>query len=122
MKIRTFKKLEDDVYRVSIYTEDWSEGDTLLMQKFGEPEINIGGEFGGLLGSLPPAFTLDDDLKRIKTDSPVAAAFDARDYGSADAKEFANIWADEVAERVSDAVAVLRAAVDGFTAESVEEI
>lgn len=122
MKIRTFKKLEDDVYRVSIYTEDWSEGDTLLMQKFGESEIDIGGEFGDGVGSVPPAFTLDSDLKRIKTDSPFAAAFDARDCGPTDAKSFANIWAAEIADRISDAVVVLRAAVDGFTAESVEEI
>jgi hypothetical protein len=118
MKIRTFKKLDNDVYRVSIYTEDWSEGDTLLMQKFGEPEIDLGGDFGG----SPVLFTLDNDLKRIKTDSPFAAAFDARDYGATDAKAFANVWALELSDRIAAAVATLRMAVDGFTTEQVEEI
>lgn len=121
MKIRTFKKLENDVYRVSVYTEDWSEGDTLLMQKFGEPEIDIGGHFGG----SPLLFTLDHDLKRIKTDSPFAAAFDSRDYDPAypnTARDYANVWASELADRIVAAVTALRVSVDGFTTEVVEEI
>ena len=71
MKIRTFYKLENDVYKVSINTEDWSERDVQLMEKFGEPEINLGGEFGD-----SPIFELDDNLVRIKSDSPFPVAFD----------------------------------------------
>ena len=118
MKIRTFKKLEDGIYRVSIYTEDWSEGDILLMEKFSEPEIDLGGDFG----DSPVLFTLDNDLKRVKTDSPFAAAFDARDYTAPVAKAYANLWATTISDRIAAAVATLRASVDGFTTEEVEEI
>jgi hypothetical protein len=118
MKIRTFKKLEDDVYKVTLYTEDWSEGDVKLMEKFAEPEINIGGDFG----ASPVIFSLDDNLVLIKSDSPFNVSFDSRDTDPATAKAWANLWASEVADRIVAEVVVLRANTDGFTSEAVEEV
>ena len=119
MKIRTFKKLDNQVYRVSIYTEDWSEGDTRLMTKFAEPEINLGGEFGD---SSPADFELDDNYVRIKSESPFTAAFDARDYGDTEAQAMAETWADTIATRIQEAVVALRLEEDGFTSEEVVEV
>lgn len=45
MKIRTFKFINNNVYRSSIYTEDWSQKEKDGVHKFGDPEINLGGEF-----------------------------------------------------------------------------
>ena len=45
MIIRTFKELEDSLYKVKIHTEDFRQNDTDLMINFGEPEINIGGYY-----------------------------------------------------------------------------
>ena len=117
MKIRTFKKLDNQVYRVSIYTEDWSQSDIQLMTKFAEPEINVGGEFGD---SSPADFELDDNYVRIKSESPFAVAFDGRDYEDAQAR--ADTWADTIVVRIEAAIAALRAQSDGFTTEEVVEV
>lgn len=114
MKLRTFKSLKDDVYKVTIYTEDWSTNDINLMLKFGEPEIDLGGEFE------EPDFTLNTNLVRIKTESPFNVSFDARDYE--DAEERADLWATTISERITTAVTTLRAQSDTFTSETVENI
>ena len=112
MKIRTFKKLDNDVYRVSIYTQDWSEGDKQLMAKYGEPEIDLGGTFGD-----SDTFTLDTNLQRVMSDSPFAAAFDFRD--NILAQDHANTWASTMTIRITDAVTALREQDDGFSGETV---
>jgi len=117
MKIRTFKKLDNQVYRVAIYTEDWSQADIQLMEKFAEPEINLGGAFGDL---SPADFTLDDHYVRIKSESPFNVAFDGRDYE--DAQDRADTWATTIVSRLMTAIAALRAESDGFTAEEVVEV
>ena len=44
MKIRKFFEIEDGVYICIVKTEDWSENDSNLMLRFGEPDIDVGGE------------------------------------------------------------------------------
>lgn len=75
MKIRTFNDIYNDKYRVTKHTEDFSEADLLLLASYGEPEINLGGTFGA-----DPAFTLPDDLEKLKTGSPFTYRFDGRDH------------------------------------------
>jgi len=115
MKIRKFSTLVDDVYKISLYTEDWSQGDQDLMANFGEPEVDIGGDFTG-----PPAFTLSTNLARIMSESPFTQSFDGRDF--ADAEDRAVVWKDEVSALIVAAVAVLRALDDEFTGEEVENV
>ena len=115
MKIRKFSTLSDGVYRVSMYTQDWSQGDLELMDKYGEPEVDQGGTFTG-----PPAFTLASNLVRIKSGSPISQSFDSRDY--ADADERAVVWKDEVSALIVSAVTTLRANTDDFSEEEVENV
>jgi len=114
VNIRTYKQIIDDVFQVSIHTEDWSEGDDELMASYGEPEIDLGGSFTG-----PPAFTLPSNLTRIKSGSPFIGRFDGSDYP--DAEERADVWAAEVVVRLKAAIDALRANSDDFTGESVEQ-
>ena len=113
MKIRSFFVLDNNVFRVSIRTEDWSERDIRLMEKYGEPEIDVGGVFydGGL------SFELDNDYKRIKSESPFAQGFDARDY--TDAEDRAETWADEIQSRITTAMTTLRQNDDEYSHEEV---
>jgi hypothetical protein len=112
MKIRTFYTLQNDVYRVKIMTEDWSEGDQNLMSLFGEPEIDLGGSFTG-----PPAYDLGSNLVKILSESPFTQSFDSRDY--VDAEDRANVWGAEIAVRITAAVAALRAMSDSYSREDV---
>jgi len=51
MKICTFKDIENNVYKVRIETDEFSEADNKAMEDFGEPTIDIGGTFGGTAAS-----------------------------------------------------------------------
>lgn len=116
MKIRTFFTLENKVYRAVVHTEDWSERDIQLMEKYGEPEIDVGGTFG----AYALAFTLANDLRKIHSESPFSQGFDTRDFDSAeDAEDRVNTWADEIRERISAAVATLRQLNDEYGREEV---
>lgn len=113
MKIRTFYILSGDVYRVSVYTQDWSEGDTDLMVKYGEPQIDLGGDFTN------PAFTLPTVLRNIKSESPFAQQFDARDTDAGVAKSRAQRWAADMATRITTAIGTLRGNTDDYSGEEV---
>jgi len=115
MKIRKFYSLADDIYKVTMYTEDWSQGDKNLIAEFGEPQVDLGGDFTGT-----PTFTLPNRLVNIMTGSPFSQSFDKRDYDDADDR--ANEWADEVSTRIVDAVALLRANTDAFSHEDVQTV
>lgn len=117
MKARIFQQLENDVYQVTIVTEDWSELDKQLMVKYGEPEINLGGEFDG---PYSMSFTLSDNFVRIMSESPFVGRFDSRDY--ADAEDRALTWKTTVMERLTSAVTTLRDLADTFSKEEVETI
>ena len=115
MNIRSFYTLQNDVYKVKIVTEDWSQGDTTLMATFGEPEIDLGGSFTG-----PPSYDLPSNLAKIMSESPFTQSFDSRDY--ADAEDRANVWGSEIGDRIDAAVVALRAQADDYTREEVETV
>jgi hypothetical protein len=123
MKIRIFRRLEDDVYRVTLQTEDWSERDIRLMEKYGEPEIDIGGDIyadGGSGSGDTPLFTLDTALYGIKTGSPFTYNFDFRDYADAETRALA--WQATMTQRIQTALATLRSNADAFTGEEVVNV
>lgn len=118
MKIRSFNTLANGVYQVAVYTEDWSQLDKLLMAKYGEPSIDVGGSF---LGDVPYLdFTLSSKLVLIMSETPFTQRFDSRDY--ADAEDRANLWRSTIIDRLSEAVAVLRTGDDTFTKEEVDNV
>lgn len=121
MKIRIFYRLENGVYRVSVCTEDWSENDVQLMEKYGEPEIDIGGDFHlEPNDSEPLDLFLPESHRRVKTESPITMSFDSRDMSHA--KDFANAWADRISEAISSAFSSLHSHSDGFTRETVRTL
>jgi len=113
MKIRTVKSIIGNVYTVQLSTVEWSVNDGELMASYGEPEIDLGGDFTG-----PPAFSLPNSLSRIKSGSPFVGKFDADD--EAQAEDFADIWTVEIIVRLKAAIDALRANTDEFTGETVE--
>lgn len=133
MKIRVIKKLYDGVFESRIHTEDWSELDRELMVKYGEPEINLGGEIPYVLrndeqssdSSSDPGkyIVLDDVYARIMTESPFVRKFDSRDFdgGVDEAMAAAAAWAFEIEARILEKVRLLREKDTFFTTEEITE-
>ena len=114
MNIRKFYSLDNNIYTVTLKTEDWSENDKQLMQDFGEPQIDLGGSF------TTPTFTLPSRLASIMSDSPFIQAFDFRDY--ADAEDRADRWATTISSRLVSSVTALRGLSDTFTREAIQQV
>jgi len=113
MKIRTVKEIIGNIFTVQVSTEEWSENDNESMASYGEPEIDLGGDFTG-----PPAFSLPSTFSRIKSGSPFIGKFDGDD--EAEAEDFADVWATEIIARLKAEITTLRALSDEFTGETVE--
>lgn len=128
MKIRIFKRLVGGVFESRVQTEDWSENDRRLMVKFGEPEINLGGEFSCVPNSDSSSqediiVRLDDVYARIMTEAPFTQKFDSRDYGSVDnAKCLMNRWCSTIEDRITAAVTSLRSKDNFFASEEITEL
>lgn len=115
MKIRSFYTLNNDIYKVSLTTEDWSQGDIQLMTKFGEPEIDLGGTF-----NMSPSYTLPESLARVMSDSPFVQSFDHRD--DEDAETRAAFWGATLVVRIEAAVTALRDLSDTYTHEEITNV
>lgn len=116
MKLREFYVLNNDVYKVAIYSEDWSQRDKQLMGMYGEPEVQVGGVFTGIGG----LFTLPTELLHVMSETPFIQEFDARDYTYAE--NMADVWADTISARIEVVVATLRANDDAYTREEVTNV
>jgi hypothetical protein len=120
MKIRTQKYISDKKYFVEIRNEDFSEEDNKLIQKFGEPEINVGGLYGATTGPTSTWIAPDKFVKIKKGFQPYIAYFDSRSF--ADASDRANSLIATLIDRIQEAVAALRAQQDSYTSETVTNV
>ena len=118
MKIRVYSAVENGIFKITINTEDWSEGDRQLMADYGEPQIDLGGVIDGPAPSYV-VFTLPSDYVNIMSDSPFQQGFDSRDTSSTTAQEYAVAWKLTMVARIEAAVTALRTISDTFTNEEV---
>lgn len=112
MRTRRITSLSNQKYKVVLYLEEFTELETKLMKKFGEPEIDVGGSFTG-----PPAFTLDSDLKKIRAESPFEVVFDGQ--SDIDAQDKATAWRNEMTTRINTAITDLLVLNDTFSGEDI---
>ena len=123
MKIRTFLNMDDSVYRIAVFTEDWSEGDLGLMVQFGEPEIDVGGEVSYLYDNEQKEKIFGYEYVRLVHGFPYSRGFDARDYDSPEeAVSIGNAWKDKVIGDIRDVVIELRAKSAPLPTEEITEI
>lgn len=123
MKKRVFLEMDDAVFRVTVDTEDWSEGDLDLMHQYGEPEVNVGGDVTYLYNGEQRTKALGDIYVRVLHGFPYAMGFDSRDYGSTgEATNVGVAWKEQVLSRIDSAVTALRANNAQFPTEEVSEI
>lgn len=123
MKKRIFSGMDDAVFRVTIETEDWSEGDIELINQFGEPEVNVGGEVHYLFEDEQKVKTFGEEYVRILDGFPYSRGFDSRDYESTwEAVSVGCAWKELVLGRIDAAVRALRENVSPLPTEEVSEI
>jgi hypothetical protein len=121
-RLRIFKSIDNHLYTINFVNDAQflSSEDKNAMQKFGEPEINLGGTF---LVNTVNQFSLVDYFVRVRSDFPQKVTFDDRDSSfSTNIEDKVNGYIDEIVDRFQAAFADLRSKSDGFTGEQVEEI
>lgn len=121
-KLRIFKSIENDVYKVQFVNDPLALGETdkQLMQKFGEPEINMGGVFmqGG-----PNEFTFPDEFVKIRSDFPLIKSFDSTVIPfNINTTIKIDAYIADISSLWSNAFVDLRAMPDTFTKEQIVEI
>ena len=123
MKIRIFRDMDNAVYRIVVNTEDWSQGDIQLMERFGEPEIDVGGDVQYIHGSETKTKTFGNQFMRVLHGFPYCRGFDSRDYGSYEEAVSVGIaWKENVIDRLQSAVTELRLKDTSLPTEEVTEI
>lgn len=123
MKKRVLRDMDNGVYRIILINEDWSEGDLNLMARFGEPEINVGGEVAYIVGGETKTKTLGDEYVRLLRGFPYRRGFDSRDCASVEEAVALGIaWKEMVLSRVDAAIMALRSKAAPLPTEEVSEI
>lgn len=123
MKKRVFRDMDNAVYRIVIDTEDWSQGDLELMEMFGEPDIDVGGEIQYLFGDESKTKTFGNEFIRLMHGFPYSRGFDSRDYVSCDEAVAVGVaWKEKILDRIDTAVLNLRSKQAPLPTEEVSEI
>ena len=123
MKKRVFRDMDNAVYRIVIDTEDWSQGDLELMEMFGEPDIDVGGEIQYLFGNESKTKTFGNEFIRLMHGFPYSRGFDSRDYVSCDEAVAVGVaWKEKILDRIDTAVLNLRSKQAPLPTEEVSEI
>lgn len=121
-KLRVFQSIENDIYVVRFENDPLalSEEDKQLMQKFGEPEINLGGTF---LAATANEYTLPDEYVKVRSDFPIRKEFDSKG-APFDTNTVIKVTAfrEDTTDKFTDAITALRAQADTFTSEFITDI
>lgn len=114
MDITRIKTITANKYTTEFKTS-FTTNEVQLINKYGDPRINVGGTFTG-----PPAFTLPDKYRDLKAGFPYTYYMDKNDDVLAEDKM--TVWGNEVKQRMTDAIVALRANVDTFTDEIIDPV
>ena len=123
MKIRIFSDMVNSVYRITMLTEDWSQGDIELMVQYGEPDVNVGGNFDYTYDGESKTKASGDQFVRLLHGFPYAIGFDSRDYdgGFAEAEAAGNAWKSKTIAAIRNAVSNLRMKAPISTEEVIND-
>lgn len=126
MKIKREINVVDGRYEVQVSVVNFSSVEQEKMIEFGEPEIEIGGNFTGtaVRSSDPEEIDVDFDLpqsqRRLRTEFPIKQVFDTQDEENADV--MAKVFADTIAARITSAKTTLVGQTAEFEGETTTTI
>lgn len=132
MKLEFQKEIADQICTVTVSTGSFTQDEQNLMDEFGEPEVDVGGDFFLPTSATPvpaatPAYMHSSTMKQISTDfgdakNPFTITFDGRTSSAEIAIAEAEYWIANMKLRFEIAMAELRAKADTFTGTESEEI
>lgn len=120
--LRITRNISNDVWKILFVADvtKLTETDKGLMQKFGEPEINVGGAF---LATTADAYTLPVKYVKVISGLPFTQEFDSttEPFNTATQTK-AEAFQAAFIEKYATAIAELRANQDTFTGETIVNI
>jgi len=117
MRVKVFTTIENDVFKVLLETDQFTDTEQKKMEEFGQPEINVGGVY---LATTVNEYTIPNKYVRIRQDFPYTQNFDSRDAAfSTNTAIKSNAWKTAVLTRLDDAIVTLLAENADFVNEEV---
>jgi hypothetical protein len=127
MKIESSIEIVNDVYVVQIGVPSVSPVEQEALNQFGDPTVDVGGEFEGTLtrpsGGDPVSvsYTLPNKLYQLPSTFPVQQVFSLEDYPD-DADVRAEVYRQIVIARITSARVSLLAKVPSWVGETVNTL
>lgn len=119
VQIRKTTQLADNKHISTIAVVDISNDDQRLLEKFGTPDIALGGSFEN--GS--DDFTLPTRSEKLTKNARFSEVFDRDDFDTpSHAETRADVWLAIVVTRIGAALTTLRANTDTFTSDATETL
>lgn len=121
-KVRVYQYIENEVYklRFDVDKQSISYDDLRRLEKYGEPDIQMGGVF---LDGTPNEFTLPEKTIKFTSGFPYLASFDSTTAPfNTNTTTKVIAYRDDILERIDEAVEALRDEVDNFTGEYIHNI
>jgi hypothetical protein len=126
IKIQTLIDNINQRYHAQISILDMSELVENLSLEFGEPIINVGGNFSAQAKRPEDEeftqieFSLPTKHRRLDSDFPVIEIFDLKD--NCDADLYAKVWTEEICDRIVCAKNELLKLQSNFTGETIKTV
>ena len=121
MKLEITKSINLNNYSVQFSVVDLNPTSEELLQEFGIPSINIGGDIPITLDTGATTFKISEEIKKFPTDFPFTKTFKDAHYNGK-GKEYANAYIAEIKKRVDTVMEALHAKVDDFSGTEVIEL
>jgi hypothetical protein len=120
--LRVYQSIDNDVWKLTFVNDpnNLSDTDRRLMRQFGEPEIEVGGDFDA---GEPGTFSLPTKKVKIRSDFPFVQTFDATaDAFNTNTQDLIEYYRDTIVTRFTAALTDLRETPDTFTGEKTYTI
>ena len=121
-KLRIFQSIDKNDYNILFTNDTWdiSTSDKDLIEKFGEPEVNFGGDFDNGAGIT---FTIPDEFVKVVSGLPYKRIVDITIAPwDTDTAAKLELYRTTMTTRVTSAFTTLRSKADTFTNEYVTTI
>ena len=123
MKIHSNIDIVNDLYRAEIWIKEVSPVEQEAIDRFGEPVIDVGGDFTGSAtrpGEGSPTattFTLPSKNYYLPTTFPVQQTFSLTDFADADVR--AEVYRQTIVTRIGSARTTILARASAFVGETL---